>query len=122
MCTSPVRGHLLKTHLEEDIPQLRADLVEGVQSTGWLGGSQSLEVVGLEGGCLPRATCDHLGCQVGRLIGHYECELGALVDLETDDLLHPDKLAFLQIDERLGVGMCPGLLDGCQLVPRNIGY
>ncbi len=55
-----VGGHLLETHLEEDLAEFLADLVEGVQGTGILVGTEGLEVVGLEVGRLPGACGDHV--------------------------------------------------------------
>ena len=117
-----VRGHLLEAHLEEDLAELGADLVEGVQGAGALVGAEGLEVAGFEGCGLPGARGQHLGREIGGLLGDLEGELGALVDPEGDDLLRLDELALLQVGEDLGVGVRPRRLDRLQLLLGDVLY
>ena len=120
-CASVLVGsHLLEAHLEEDLPELGADLVEGVQGAGALVGAEGLEVVRLEGGGLPGAGGEHLGGQVSGLLGDLEGELGGLVDAEGDDFLRLDQLALLQVGKDLGVRVRPSGLDGLQLLLGDV--
>jgi hypothetical protein len=48
--------HLLKSHLEEDLPKLGSDLVKRMQGTCILVFTESFEIVGLKIGCLPCTT------------------------------------------------------------------
>lgn len=114
-----VRRHLLEAHLEEDLPELVADLVQGMQSASVLHRAEGLEVVRLEVDSLPCARGKQVRRQVGLLLLDLQRELGTLANLEADDLLRLQKLALLQVDENLEV-VCLVLLDVEQLFPRDI--
>lgn len=114
-----VGGHLLEAHLEEDLAEFLADLVEGVQGTGVLVGAEGLEVVWLEVGRLPGARGDHVGGQVGLFFLDREGKLGSLFGLEANNLLHLDELALLEVGKSLGIAGS-GLLDLLELCLSNV--
>lgn len=114
-----VGGHLLEAHVEEDLAELLSHLVKRVEGASILVRAEGLEVVGLEVGRLPRARGEHVSRQVGLFLLDFEGELGALFDLEADNLLHLDQLALLQVGEDLGVASFR-LLNLLQLCLRYI--
>ncbi|KAI6770524.1 hypothetical protein HG530_005153 [Fusarium avenaceum] len=114
-----VRRHLLETHLEEDLSELVSHLVERVQSAGVLVRAEGLEVVGLEVGCLPRSGRNHVGRQICLLLLNLQGKLGALLDLEADDLLHLDQFSLSQVGQDLGL-VGSGLLDLLKLRSGDI--
>ena len=111
-----VGWHLLKAHLEEDLSELVAHLVQWVERTSVLIGTKGLEVVWLESSGLPCARGEHVGRKIGLLLDHLEAELWTLGDLEADDLLHLDELALLEVGKNLRVWVCLRLGNSLQLL------
>lgn len=114
-----VCGHFLEAHLEEDLTEFLADLVEGVQGASVLVGTEGFEVVGFEVGRLPGARGEHVRGQVRLLFCDLKSELGSLFSLEADYLLHLDEFALLQVSDNLGVAASV-FLDLLELCSGNV--
>mmetsp|Transcript_32088 Transcript_32088/g.76699 ORF Transcript_32088/g.76699 Transcript_32088/m.76699 type:complete len:411 (-) Transcript_32088:84-1316(-) len=115
-----VRRHLLEAHLQENLPELRADLEEGVEAAGPAVLPQRLEVVGLELGGLPTAVAHHLHGDVGSSLRARRSILRALGHRVGLVVGRGDELALLQLVE-VCLGRKRPRLYGGELVLNSVG-
>lgn len=104
-------GHLHEALREEDVPELLPDLVQRMQRTSVLVGTQRSEIIRLEIRSLPCAALKKFRSQISMFDRDFLRVLGTLLNGIGNNLCDSNKLLLLQLREEFSVRECVRLLD-----------